>query len=207
MQQAPAVHAPAQQQQNGFAGMPGGYEMGRFGGPGFQRPMGFGGVNGGMVAQPMQGKPQVQDAAPQIDEAAFEQAFAQVDQDMAEEAIRNLSPQDYSFRLMMLEQQEKKRKLMAAQAQIPLADVQPEQIIEGPSTMEEAQSRSIQRDIRGEQHALLEREVQSNALQQEQGRQSENILLGDDPVLIRIREQRPGKSHATSLHVPSKSRS
>ncbi|KAF2686526.1 hypothetical protein K458DRAFT_298011 [Lentithecium fluviatile CBS 122367] len=83
--QAPAVQAPTFQQQSGFGGMSG-YGTGRFGGTPFQQPMGFGGMNGGMAGQVAQGQQRTQEAVPQIDEAAFEQAFAQMDQHLVEEA-------------------------------------------------------------------------------------------------------------------------
>ncbi|KAF1951454.1 hypothetical protein CC80DRAFT_424639 [Byssothecium circinans] len=81
-QQAPVAQAPTFQQQNGFGGM---------GGYGYQRGNAFAGMNGAVgmgangISQVAQGKQRAQDQAPQFDEAAFEKAFAQVDQNIVEE--------------------------------------------------------------------------------------------------------------------------
>jgi hypothetical protein len=170
-QQAPA---PIHQQQNGYGVMSGGYGMGRFGGSGFQQPMGFGGMNGTMVAQPMQGKQRVQEAATQFDEAAFEQAFAQVDQDMVEDATATLHSNDfdnYHPPPTTLEQQNKASLLMDRQMQDARQEAKMEQ-------------NTIMRDLsEGEGY---------------------NDARTDDPVLLRIREQRPGKSRSTRSDVISK---
>lgn len=83
-QQVPAVSAPLNQQQHGFANMSG-YGVGRLGGSAFQQPMSFGGMSGGMASQLAQSEHNQQASAQQLD-AAFEQAFAQMDQDLAEAA-------------------------------------------------------------------------------------------------------------------------
>ncbi|KAF2638149.1 hypothetical protein P280DRAFT_471810 [Massarina eburnea CBS 473.64] len=81
-QQAPVAQAPQFRQQNALGGL---------GGYGFQQGPAFGGINGGMnmnmsrVSEVAQGKQRAQEAAPVFDDAAFEQAFAQMDQHMEEE--------------------------------------------------------------------------------------------------------------------------
>lgn len=76
MQQANPVQAPIlQQQRNGFTGMGYGMNSG-FAQPNYQHDMGG-------VAQ---GKQRVEEQVPHFDEAAFEQAFAQAQEDMIDEA-------------------------------------------------------------------------------------------------------------------------
>ena len=153
-------------------------------------------MNGGTLAHPMQGRQQVSNEGLQFDEAAFEKAFAQVDQDMAEHATENSTLDDYQLQLMLLEQQSKKRAMMAKQERDSHTNMPTEEHRPAGLSMKEAQSMSAQRDIRGEQYALLEGEVQSNVSQQEQGRQAEDDAITDDSVLLRIREQRPGKLYS-----------
>jgi hypothetical protein len=76
-QQGPAAQAPIFQ-QNVVGAMPG-YGMAGFARQGPQQ-YGFGMVNGGSMSAVAQGKQHAQEAAPQFDEAAFEQAFADVQQ-------------------------------------------------------------------------------------------------------------------------------
>ena len=87
-QQAHVAQAAVLQQQNGFGGIAG---------YGYQPGAAFAGMNAGMnmgmngMSQVAQGKQKAQEPMPQFDEAAFEQAFAQVDQDiMAETAGDNV---------------------------------------------------------------------------------------------------------------------
>lgn len=80
-QQAPALQALALQ-QNTFGGMSG-YNMGGFGGQSYMQTPNFQNTSHSQVAQ---GKQPMQEAVPAFDEAAFEQAFAQAQQDMFEVA-------------------------------------------------------------------------------------------------------------------------
>ncbi|KAF2131393.1 hypothetical protein P153DRAFT_286069 [Dothidotthia symphoricarpi CBS 119687] len=82
-QQAPVVQAPVLQQQQAFGGMSG-YGMGGFAAsPYMQAPV----FQNAALSDTAQGKQRAQDAVPAFDEAAFEQAFAQAQQDMFEEAV------------------------------------------------------------------------------------------------------------------------
>lgn len=76
-QHGPAAQAPVFQ-QNGVGGMPG-YSMPGLARPGFQQS-GYGMMNGGSMSEVAQGKQRAQEAGPQFDEAAFERAFADVQQ-------------------------------------------------------------------------------------------------------------------------------
>jgi hypothetical protein len=74
MQQSPAVQAPAAQQQNIHGGLPG-YSMGGFGGQPYMQSPAF---QSAPVSQVAQGKQPAQET---FDEAAFEQAFLQAEQE------------------------------------------------------------------------------------------------------------------------------
>ncbi|KAF1837569.1 hypothetical protein BDW02DRAFT_565863 [Decorospora gaudefroyi] len=76
-QQTPASHAPALQ-QNTFGRMSG-YNMGGFGAQSYLQTPSF---QHTQVSETAQGKQRAQDAIPVFDEAAFERAFAQAQQDM-----------------------------------------------------------------------------------------------------------------------------
>ncbi|KAJ4296517.1 hypothetical protein N0V90_006562 [Kalmusia sp. IMI 367209] len=76
-QQGPAMQAPAFQQNN-FGAMSG-YGMSGYAQPAFQQS-GFGLVNGNSLSEVAQGKQRAQEPVPQFDEAAFERAFADVQQ-------------------------------------------------------------------------------------------------------------------------------
>ncbi|EMD61646.1 hypothetical protein COCSADRAFT_39344 [Bipolaris sorokiniana ND90Pr] len=78
-QQTPVAQAPALQ-QNTFGGMSG-YGMGGFGGQAYMQTPSFQNAQMSDVAQ---GKQRAQNDVPAFDEAAFEQAFAQAQQDMME---------------------------------------------------------------------------------------------------------------------------
>ncbi|KAH7559328.1 hypothetical protein BM1_04265 [Bipolaris maydis] len=78
-QQTPVAQAPTLQ-QNTFGGMSG-YGMGGFGGQAYMQTPSFQNAQMSDVAQ---GKQRAQDDVPAFDEAAFEQAFAQAQQDMLE---------------------------------------------------------------------------------------------------------------------------
>ncbi|KAG9186943.1 hypothetical protein G6011_10051 [Alternaria panax] len=80
-QQAPVAQAPALQQST-YGGMPG-YNMGGFGGQAYMQTPSF---QNAQVSEVVQGKQRAQDDVPAFDEAAFEQAFAQAQQDMMEVA-------------------------------------------------------------------------------------------------------------------------
>ncbi|KAF2471992.1 uncharacterized protein BDR25DRAFT_221979 [Lindgomyces ingoldianus] len=82
-QQAPALQAPAFHQTT-FGGISG-YGMGGYSGQAFQRSS-LGPMSGSQVSHAAQGKQRTQEATPDFDEAAFERAFAQAQQDMLEEA-------------------------------------------------------------------------------------------------------------------------
>ncbi|KAF1840998.1 uncharacterized protein K460DRAFT_295522 [Cucurbitaria berberidis CBS 394.84] len=77
-QQAPVAQSPVLQ-QNTYGAMSG-YGMGGFAAQPFMQTPGF------QNAQVAQGKQRAQDAVPAFDEAAFENAFAQAQQDMLDEA-------------------------------------------------------------------------------------------------------------------------
>ncbi|KAJ4367442.1 hypothetical protein N0V83_007025 [Neocucurbitaria cava] len=79
-QQAPVVQSPALQ-QNTYGAMPG-YGMSGFAAQPFMQAPGFQNAH---VSEVAQGK-QPQEAIPAFDEAAFEQAFAQAQQDLLDEA-------------------------------------------------------------------------------------------------------------------------
>lgn len=81
MQQAPVAQAPALQ-QNTYGGMSG-YGMSGFAGQSFMPTTAFQNAPASEVAQ---GKQRAQEAIPAFDEAAFEQAFAQAQEDMLAEA-------------------------------------------------------------------------------------------------------------------------
>jgi hypothetical protein len=83
MQQAPAVQAPALQQQNNYGGISG-YNMGGFGGQSYMQQPAFQHVP---VSQVAQGKQPVQEAVPAFDEAAFEQAFLQAEQEAQQDML------------------------------------------------------------------------------------------------------------------------
>jgi len=80
-QQAPVAQAPTLQ-QNTYGGMSG-YNMGGFGGQAYMQAPSF---QNAQVSEIAQGKQRAQDDVPAFDEAAFEQAFAQAQQDMMEVA-------------------------------------------------------------------------------------------------------------------------
>ena len=80
-QQAPIAQAPVLQ-QNTYGGMPG-YSMGGFGGQAYMQTPSF---QSAQVSETALGKQRAQDGGPAFDEAAFEQAFAQAQQDMMEVA-------------------------------------------------------------------------------------------------------------------------
>lgn len=77
-QQGPAAQSQSFPQQNNFGGMAG-YGMSGFARPGFQ-PAGFGTMDGNLMSEVSQGKQRAQEPVPQFDEAAFERAFANVQQ-------------------------------------------------------------------------------------------------------------------------------
>lgn len=81
MQQAPVAQAPALQ-QNTYGGMSG-YGMGGFAPQPFMQTPSF---QNAQVSEVAQGKQRAQEAVPAFDEAAFEQAFAQAQQDMLADA-------------------------------------------------------------------------------------------------------------------------
>lgn len=74
------------QQQNMFGGIPR-QNMG-WAGPSFQQSPGYGVMNGTPLSESAQGKQRAQEGVPQFDEAAFERAFEQAQQD----AIANSRP-------------------------------------------------------------------------------------------------------------------
>jgi hypothetical protein len=76
-QQAPATAAPVLQ-QNTFGGMSA-YSMGGYGGQAYMQTPSF---QNAQMSEVAQGKQRAQDNVPAFDEAAFEQAFAQAQQDM-----------------------------------------------------------------------------------------------------------------------------
>ncbi|CAO2650534.1 Nn.00g018260.m01.CDS01 [Neocucurbitaria sp. VM-36] len=80
-QQAPVAQAPALQQNT--YGVMSGYGMGGFAAQPLMPSHGFQNAH---VSEVAQGKQPAQEAIPAFDEAAFEQAFAQAQQDMLEEA-------------------------------------------------------------------------------------------------------------------------
>ncbi|KAH6861103.1 hypothetical protein BKA58DRAFT_443870 [Alternaria rosae] len=80
-QQAPVAQAPALQQTP--YGSMSGYNMGGFGGQAYMQTPSF---QNAQVSEIAQGKQRAQDDVPAFDEAAFEQAFAQAQQDMMETA-------------------------------------------------------------------------------------------------------------------------
>ncbi|KAF2869821.1 hypothetical protein BDV95DRAFT_629722 [Massariosphaeria phaeospora] len=79
-QQSPAAQAPAFQQRT-FGRLPG-YGLGGLAGSALQQGPAFGMANGSEMAQ---GNQRAQEAGLVLDDAAFEQAFAQAQQDMLEE--------------------------------------------------------------------------------------------------------------------------
>ncbi|KAF2447866.1 hypothetical protein P171DRAFT_408389 [Karstenula rhodostoma CBS 690.94] len=89
--QSSAAQAPVLQ-QNGVGGMAG-YGMSGFARPGFQQS-GFGMMNGGPLSEVAQGKQRAQEAVPQFDEAAFERAFADVQQAEERALADTLQQQD-----------------------------------------------------------------------------------------------------------------
>lgn len=93
-QQTPAAQTPAFQ-QNGLAGIPG-YGMSNFAMPGFQQS-GFGMMNNSSMSEVSQGKQRMQEPVPQFDEAAFERAFADVQQ-AEEQAIAESLRQEESHK-------------------------------------------------------------------------------------------------------------
>ncbi|KAL7772155.1 hypothetical protein CFE70_002108 [Pyrenophora teres f. teres 0-1] len=80
-QQAPVAQSPVMQ-QNTYGGMSG-YNMGGFGGQAYMQTPSF---QSAQISETAQGKQRAQDDVPAFDEAAFEQAFAQAQQDMMEVA-------------------------------------------------------------------------------------------------------------------------
>jgi hypothetical protein len=92
MQQTPAVQAPALQQQNTFGGMPG-YSMGGFGGQSYMQQPAF---QHAPVSQVAQGKQPAQEAVPAFDEAAFEQAFLQAEQEAQQDMLDMAAEQSQS---------------------------------------------------------------------------------------------------------------
>ncbi|KAL1791858.1 hypothetical protein ACET3X_009609 [Alternaria dauci] len=80
-QQAPVAQAPALQ-QNAYGGMSG-YSLGGFGGQAYMQTPGF---QDAQVSEIAQGKQRAQEDVLAFDEAAFEQAFAQAQQDMMDVA-------------------------------------------------------------------------------------------------------------------------
>jgi len=118
-QQPLAVQAPAYN-QNAFGGISG------YGMEGYARPtyQGVGMLKAAPMSEVAHGKQQSQEGVPEFDEAAFERAFEQAQQDMIVEVTANTSTdndqarlQDYEAQLRMLEQQNKKRLAMARQEQ------------------------------------------------------------------------------------------
>ncbi|KAL5397112.1 hypothetical protein PMIN06_005948 [Paraphaeosphaeria minitans] len=90
-QQGPAAQAPVFQ-QSGVGGMAG-YGMLGFARPGFQQP-GFGMMNGSTISEVAQGKQRAQEAVPLFDEAAFERAFADVQQAEEQAHAENIRQQE-----------------------------------------------------------------------------------------------------------------
>jgi hypothetical protein len=90
-QQGPAAQAPVFQ-QNGVGAMSG-YGMSGFARQGPQQ-FGFGMMNGGSMSEVAHGKQRAQEAVPQFDEAAFEQAFADVQQAEEQVLAENLQQQE-----------------------------------------------------------------------------------------------------------------
>ncbi|CAA9958584.1 hypothetical protein PTMSG1_02133 [Pyrenophora teres f. maculata] len=80
-QQAPVAQSPVMQ-KNTYGGMSG-YNMGGFGGQAYMQTPSF---QSAQISETAQGKQRAQDDVPAFDEAAFEQAFAQAQQDMMEVA-------------------------------------------------------------------------------------------------------------------------
>ncbi|ORY06501.1 hypothetical protein BCR34DRAFT_590577 [Clohesyomyces aquaticus] len=76
-------------QQNTFGGMSG-YGMGGYAVPAFQQSH-FAQMNGNQMSQVAQGKQRAQEGLPEFDEAAFERAFAQAQQDMLDETAMDMS--------------------------------------------------------------------------------------------------------------------
>lgn len=89
MQQAPATHAPALQQQSTFGAMPN-YSMGGFGGQSYMQPPAF---HNAPLSQTVQGKQPMQEAVPAFDEAAFEQAFLQAEQEAQQDLLHHAAEQ------------------------------------------------------------------------------------------------------------------
>lgn len=82
-QQAPAVQAPALQPETKYGGMPA-YNMGGFGGQAYmQQPA----LYNAPASQVAQGKQPAQEAVPAFDEAAFEQAFLQAEQEAQQDML------------------------------------------------------------------------------------------------------------------------
>lgn len=77
-QQGPATQLQSFPQQSNFGGMAG-YGMSGFARPGFQAA-GLGTMDGNYTSETAQGKQRAQESIPQFDEAAFERAFADVQQ-------------------------------------------------------------------------------------------------------------------------------
>ncbi|PSN73088.1 hypothetical protein BS50DRAFT_568668 [Corynespora cassiicola Philippines] len=117
-QQSPAAQTPTYQ-QNTFGGMKG-FGMGAYGGSSFQQRPAFGVMNGAPASDVAQGKQRAQDV-PAFDEAAFEQAFAQAQQDMLDEASvqqqESIEEQQNHER-----QQEALRRIQGARQTEPEAD-------------------------------------------------------------------------------------
>ncbi|KAH7114276.1 hypothetical protein B0J11DRAFT_131419 [Dendryphion nanum] len=86
-QQQPSLQqAPIQQQHNAFGGMSGSGMA--YMGSGYQQRLGFGAMNGQPMSEVASGKQRAQEAVPQYDEAAFEKAFAELDQTEVENPLQ-----------------------------------------------------------------------------------------------------------------------
>lgn len=83
MQQAPVTQTPALQQQNTYGGMPA-YGMSGYGNQSFMQSPAF---HNAPVSQVAQGKQPVHEATPTFDEAAFEQAFLQAEQEAQQDML------------------------------------------------------------------------------------------------------------------------
>lgn len=191
MQQAPVAQAPAlQQQQNSYGGLPG-HHIGGFGNQAFMQPT----FQHAPMSQVAQGKQAAQDAVPAFDEAAFEQAFvqaeqeAQVDIDMRDvsngfEAARDQIHGDASS------EQEKAKNAASYHEQLMALEEQ------NRERLRKAREERAQIDYRDELALLEERNKERLRWareEQQQASEAEARRLGEtDPLLARLRETRPG---------------
>jgi hypothetical protein len=209
-QQASPVHAPTNQQQSGFGRMPG-YGMSTFRGPASQQPMGSGTMDGSMASEVAQGKQRAQEPVQQLDDAAFEQAFAQMDFDSHRQTM---VPRELS----------EGTKPSLAGTQQTAADIQGQidalaqntrrrgaRIEEFAANKERLYERREQglgfedykrQFVELEEQFMLENMVDQKSIMTDseynRNYQIARDAANDDPALLNIREQRPGES--SSIH-------